>query len=253
MLTFHTSTDAWEGLNEALLLGPKELGPFYYKSGCIYVYDLVVHIQNPKLDEEFDFGRHFNYSMAKWKSLVSNYVNYEDLDNIKKTVDIEEAKGKSRVYNIALQFNNKHKHGKNCLLSVVFSRRAISSTPTISIFLRASEATKRLACDLLLFQRIGEYVYGDKPFEMVIHFNQLFNDDNVLLMYHSRKNLFKLFKENPVKDEVLSKRVSELKVTLRDLLDKDPMDIKYKIYRRVARSIQPNFKRPKTLAKYCTL
>lgn len=250
MLSYNTSTEAWEELNKEFLLGCKKWDPTI-KSGCIYVYDLVVHINTPKLDPEFDFGSHFNYSYAKWKSLVGNYIDKDNLENTKEQVLSEEKKGKNRVYNIALQFNNKHKHGKNCLLSIIFSRRAGKLTPTLCINLRASEVTKRLACDLLLFQRIGEFVYGSTSFDMVIHFNQIFNDDNVLLMYHAHEDVLKFLKLH--KKEIDKERYSYLRDQLKKLLETDPMDIKYKIYRRIARSIQPDFKNPKTLAKDCTL
>ena len=253
MLTYNNSLSVWEDLNRVFLLGFKEWN-FVKKSGCTYLYDLVIRITNPKLDPEFDFGKHFNYSMAKWKSLVNNYVDKEALSEIKSEVLKEESKGKSRVYNLALQFNNKHKHGKNCLLSIIFSRRAGKDTPTVLVYLRSSEVTKRLACDLLLFQRIGEYVYGEKEFDMVIHFNQLFNDDTVLLMYHAHENIFDLFKRyRDTTDKSQKARFKELSEELKDLLCKNDMEIKYKIYRRVARSIQSGYKKPKTLAKDCTL
>lgn len=250
MLSYNTSTEAWEELNKEFLLGCKKWNPTI-KSGCIYVYDLVVHINKPKLDPEFDFGSHFNYSFSKWKGLINNYIDRENLESVKSQVISEESKGKNRIYNIALQFNNNHKHGKNCLLSIIFSRRAGKSIPTLCITLRASEVTKRLACDLLLFQRIGEFVYGEALFDMVIHFNQIFNDDNVLLMYHAHEDLKKFLKLH--KKDIDKERYIYLRDQLKKLLETDPMDIKYKIYRRIARSIQPNFKNPKTLAKECTL
>lgn len=253
MRVYDNSLSAWEDLNRVFLIGFNDLG-FIRKSGCSYLYDLVVRIKNPSFDPEFDFGSHFNYSMAKWKSLVSNYIDKEALSSIKGEVLKEESKGKSRIYNLALQFNNKHKHGKNCLLSIIFSRRAGNTTPTLIIYLRSSEVTKRLACDLLLFQRIGEYVYGEKEFEMIVHFNQLFNDDTVLLMYHAHENLFDLIRGyTKIVDEPTKNRLLSLRKELKELLSKDPMDIKYKIYRRVARSIQREYKKPKTLAKHCTL
>ena len=253
MRSYNNSLSVWEDLNKVFLLGFKDWN-FVRKGGCTYLYDLVVSISNPKLDPEFDFGKHFNYSMAKWKSLVSNYVDKEALSEIRDEVLMEESKGKSRVYNLALQFNNKHKHGKNCLLSIIFSRRAGKSIPTVLVYLRSSEVTKRLACDLLLFQRIGEYVYGEKKFDMVIHFNQLFNDDTVLLMYHAHENIFDIFSENKnIADKDQKARFKELSEELQDLLYKDDMEIKYKIYRRVARAIQVGYKKPKTLAKDCTL
>lgn len=141
---------------------------FVCKGRATYLYDYVVGIKKPKLDSKFDFGRHFNYTISKWKSLVANYISREELNNLAIEIQAEENKN-SRGYALALQFQNNHGHGKNCLLSMVFSRRPGKTKPNICVFLRASEITKRLICDLLLFQRIGEYVYKDIDFTLTIH------------------------------------------------------------------------------------
>lgn len=244
---FKDSITAWENINEMFLRQDYELRATLH-SHALYVYDYTIGIRKPKLDPDFDFGRHFNYTMAKWKSLVSNYIDFTELKAIKEEVQAEESKSKSRIYNLALQFTNKHGHGKNCLLSMVFSRRANESKPTINIFLRASEVTKRLVCDLLLFQRIGEYIYGDTEFQLIIHFNQMFNDDTVLLMYHAHKSIKSILREST------SERSKELLETLKKLLKKDPSEIKYKVHRRAAKVLRPDIcKYPKTLAKDCKL
>ena len=181
--------------------------------------------------------------------MVSNYIDKRELEEIKQEVNIEETKrSSSKVYNIALQFTNKHGHGKNCLLSMVFSHRLGDSKPTISVYLRASEITKRLICDLLLFQRIGEYVYGDTPFQLVIHFNQLFNDDTVLLMYDVHHSIEDILEDHTgARTESLLKKLKELKKA-------DPEKIKYKVHRRAAKVLHPEqYKYPKTLAKDCKL
>lgn len=241
------SMTAWEELNEAFIKADNRFH-FLRGHGALYAYDLVIGIRNPKVDPEFDFGRHFNYTMNKWKSLVANYVDLEELSNIKQEVIAEEEKRSStKVYNLALQFTNKHGHGKNCLLSMVFSHRLGDSKPTISVYLRASEVTKRLICDLLLFQRIGEYVYGDAPFQMVIHFNQIFNDDTVLLMYDVHHPIQDIIVDNGERSKSLIKKLKELKKA-------NPEDIKYKVHRRAAKVLHPElYKYPKTLAKDCKL
>ena len=123
IIWFKDSITAWETINEMFLGHDYELGATVH-AHALYVYDYTIGIRNPKLDPEFDFGRHFNYTMSKWKSLVSNYIDRAELDSIKEEVKAEETKSRSRIYNLALQFTNKHGHGKNCLLSMVFSRRA---------------------------------------------------------------------------------------------------------------------------------
>lgn len=243
---FPDSTIAWEKINEAFLRNEEDLEA-EYKGKALYAYDLVIGIAKPRLDPNFDFGRHFNYTNAKWKTLVGNYIDYDSLDSAKKEVAKEEKRG-NKVYNVALQFINKHGHGKNCLLSMVFSRRANKKIPYIVVFLRASETTKRLACDLLLFQRIGEYVYGEQEFQLIVHFNQIFNDDTVLLMYHAHKDIQRLLKKAG------NERADELRKRLNYLLKCDPKEIKYKVHKRALKVLRPDlFKYPKTLAKDCQL
>lgn len=241
--------EAWEKLNEAFL-NPKGTNiNFISGHGALYAYDLVIGIKDPKVDPDFDFGRHFNYTSSKWRSLVANYIDKEELKLIRDEITTEENKrSSSKVYNLALQFTNKHGHGKNCLLSMVFSRRICCVNPTISVFLRASEVTKRLICDLLLFQRIGEFVYGDIPFRLVIHFNQIFNDDTVLLMYHVHKSITNMsWKIDDERANALLNRLIELEQI-------DPESIKYKVHRRVAKVLHPEiYHYPKTLARDCRL
>ena len=246
VIWFKDSLSAWENINEMFLRHDYELGATIH-AHALYVYDCTIGIRKPKLDPEFDFGKHFNYTISKWKSLVANYIDKPELDEIRKEVAHEESK-KTKIYNLALQFTNKHGHGKNCLLSMVFSRRANESKPTINVFLRASEVTKRLVCDLLLFQRIGEFVYGDTEFQLIIHFNQMFNDDTVLLMYHAHKSIKSILREST------SQRSKELLEKLKKLLKTNPEDIKYKVHRRAAKVLRPDIcKYPKTLAKDCKL
>ena len=145
-------------------------------------------------------------------------------------------------------FTNNHKHGKSCLLSMVFCRRPGIDKPNITIFLRASEVTKRLLCDLLLFQRIGEYVYGDTPFTITVHFNQIFNDDTVLLMYNAHKDLGSLLSNSN------TDRSKYMRLKLEEFLRKNPQDVKYKIHRRVVKVLRPDLmKYPITLVRDCKL
>lgn len=238
---FKDSQTAWENINELFLYHTDTSHVFCHRGGGTYLYDVVFGIRNPKLDPEFDFGRHFNYHKAKWNQLVSNYINSEDLKSLKSQIqDIRDTN------NISLQFDNTHKSGKRCLLSMVVSKR--NGIFNLSIFLRASEITKRLIFDFLLIQRIGEYLFDGDKFTVVFHINQLFNDDVVLLMYHAHRSILDPLKEK--KD----KRSRELLEKLNKLLEGDPYKIKYKIHRRVAKVLRPDiFKYPKTLAKECKL
>lgn len=243
-LEFKNSMKAWEGLNRLFLFN--EEGFEVERIGkAQYINDLVIYINNPLVDPEFDFGRHFNYTISKWKSLVANYINKEELISLK--AEVLSALKSKKIFNIGYQFDNKHAHGKNCLLSMVVSNKAGMDNPMITVFMRASEVTKRLICDLLLIQRIGEYLLSGSNFHVCIHFNQIFNDDTVLLMYHAHENLLKLSDKLGIYDYNWYDR-------LKYLLEVNPDDIKYKVHRRALKVLRPELYRyPKTLAKDCVL
>ena len=167
------------------------------------------------------------------------------------------------IYNYSMSFTNNHGCGKKCLLSIVFSKRCKENNPTISVYLRASEITKRLIFDFLFVQRIGEYVYGHNNFKMVFHINQMFNDNTVLLMYHAHKDIRKLLKKKEDKRSIkpledlntfLEKQRSiKLLEDLNTFLEKPIDSIKYKIHKRVAKVLQEDIKKPVTLVKDCKL
>lgn len=245
--TFDNSMTAWEGLNEAFLRNDEWLNACY-NSHCLYAYDITIGIRNPQVDPDFDFGRHFNYTPNKWRQLVNNYLDTRELKELRDEIDLLEFNKKD--YALALQFSNNHQHGKNCLLSMVFSRRPRREKPNICVFLRASEVTKRLICDLLLFQRIGEYVYRDEPFTLTIHFNQIFNDDSVLLMYHVHRDVFEIMKAKGIARE----RQEEITSLLKKLIAMEPDKVKYKVHRRAVKVLRPDLvDYPVTLAKNCKL
>lgn len=244
LLMFRNSMIAWEELNRLFLFNT--LGLDIKRIGkAQYLNDLVVYIKKPLVDPEFDFGRHFNYTMSKWKSLISNYVDENELCKLR--IEVVEAMNKRNIFNLGYQFINKHAHGKNCLLSLTVSRKAGVDKPMLTVFMRASEVTKRLICDLLLIQRIGEYLFSGDNFSISIHFSQIFNDDTVLLMYHAHEDLLKLSDKLGIYDFNWYER-------LKHLLKVDPDTIKYKVHKRALKVLRPElYKYPKTLAKDCTL
>ena len=219
---FPDSLLAWEYFNEVFLSGEEGL-PFVFQKNATYLYDVVFGIMDPRLPSNIDFGKLFNYSQAKWRLLVSNYLDEFVINKTKREVTDLHKKG--LVYNYSMSFTNNHGCGKKCLLSIVFSKRCKENNPTISVYLRASEITKRLIFDFLFVQRIGEYVYGHNNFKMVFHINQMFNDNTVLLMYHAHKNIIKLLKKKE------DKRSIKLLEDLNTFLEKPIDSIKYKIHK----------------------
>jgi len=117
---FPDSLLAWEYFNEVFLSGEEGL-PFVFQKNATYLYDVVFGIMDPRLPSNIDFGKLFNYSQAKWRLLVSNYLDEFVINKTKREVTDLHKKG--LIYNYSMSFTNNHGCGKKCLLSIVFSKR----------------------------------------------------------------------------------------------------------------------------------
>lgn len=206
-LEFATSQEAWEKLNEAFL----RLDPVLFEkgatanSGVAVVYNVFIKVRKAWVDPDFDYGRCFNYKEAKWTSLLNNYIDFNKLDLLRSKVRVMK-KSYNQNYNISYTFNNHHDNGKQCLLAATFSKRFNEDVPVITMVLRASEITKRLIFDLLLVQRMAEYVYGpEQTVQLNIFATQMYGNTETLLMYHTHKPLKKVLKgvKNPWTYKVL--------------------------------------------------
>ena len=206
-LEFATSQEAWEKLNEAFL----RLDPVLFEkgatanSGVAVVYNVFIKVRKAWVDPDFDYGRCFNYKEAKWTSLLNNYIDFNKLDLLRSKERVMK-KSYNQNYNISYTFNNHHDNGKQCLLAATFSKRFNEDVPVITMVLRASEITKRLIFDLLLVQRMAEYVYGpEQTVQLNIFATQMYGNTETLLMYHTHKSLKKVLKgvKNPWTDKVL--------------------------------------------------
>lgn len=205
-LEFATSQEAWEKLNEAFL----RLDPVLFEkgatanSGVAVVYNVFVKVRKAWVDPDFDYGRCFNYKDAKWTSLLNNYIDFNKLDLLRSKVRSMK-RSYNQNYNISYTFNNHHDNGKQCLLAATFSKRFNEDVPVITMILRASEITKRLIFDLLLVQRMAEYVYGpEQTVQLNIFATQMYGNTETLLMYHTHKPLKKILKgvSNPWVDKL---------------------------------------------------
>lgn len=195
-LEFATSQEAWEKLNEGFLRMDSllfEKGAIA-NSGLAVVYNVFIKIRKAWMDPNFDYGYTFNYTETKWTSLLNNYIDFNRLDLIRSKLRYLKAKY-NQNYNISYLFNNKHDNGKQCLLVATFSKRFQEDIPVVTMILRASEITKRLAFDLLLVQRMAEYVYGpDQSVQINVFATQMYGNVETLLMYDPHKPIKKVLK-----------------------------------------------------------
>lgn len=242
-----TSQEAWEKVNEYLFLNEKDLkDKGAGRDGNASVsYDNFIYIRKAWVDPNFDFGRMFGYRVQKWTHLVNNYVDMNYLDLVKQDVTLREMK-KQRMYNVTKHFANSHTNGKDCLISLTFSRRTSTDAPVLIFHTRASEITKRLLIDLLLVQRMGEYVYGNNDFSIMMYSPMMYLNIEAFTMYHTHRNLKKLLKKHYGEGKdfkfKLENRLEPFQKRVMGVLDKfltcHPMDIKYKSHRRAVKQLQ---------------
>ncbi len=195
-LEFATSQEAWEKLNEGFL----RMDPLLFEKGAIansglaVVYNVFIKIRKAWMDPNFDYGYTFNYTETKWTSLLNNYIDFNRLDLIRSKLRYLKAKY-NQNYNISYLFNNRHDNGKQCLLVATFSKRFQEDIPVVTMILRASEITKRLAFDFLLVQRMAEYVYGpEQSVQINVFATQMYGNVETLLMYDPHKPIKKVLK-----------------------------------------------------------
>lgn len=222
---YKTSLEAWEGMNEVLL-----------KDGLNKTMtDILINIEDPRMPLDLNLGRLFNYTYQKWSNLLRNYIVDEGLKEVKRLWD-------SGKRSISHNFANKHKGaGKACLSCFIVSKR--QGKPNISFTLRASEVTKRLLCDLVLFWRIGKYIFGDSNFTITLYINQAYSDGCTAFLYFNYKS--------PDQFEV-PKAVVDKYNKFKEI--KEVTDITYKIYRRVYKVLRPDkYTYPETFVRDCKL
>lgn len=238
-LEFGTSQEAWEKLNESFL----RLDPVLFNKGSIAnagvaaSYNVFIKIRKAWIDPDFDYGRYFNYTESKWTTLLNNYVDFNQLDLLKSQVKLRKSSNQQN-YNISYLFNNSHNNGKQCLLAATFSKRFTEDIPVVTLYIRVSEITKRLPFDLLLIQRISEYLYGkDITVSLNIFASQMYGNIETLLMYSSYKPLKKILKGIP-KDNPWRVRVSEVYNKFKDGTPEQFSS--FKVYLRSFKVLRPD-------------
>jgi len=170
-LYYPTTQEAWARLNLYIAQNEHEIvtsGRGASSGSELILHNVFVVIDKARIDPNFDFGLYLGYTDKKWVTLVKNYVDYNYLDLIRVEINKRKAK-KSNKYNFTFHFSNKYGSGKDCLISITFSKRSRDVIPVLTYHIRTSEISKRLIFDFLLVERIGEYIYG-KNYPYKIHF-----------------------------------------------------------------------------------
>src|SRR5690606_3561520 len=126
---------------------------------------------------------------------------------------------------------------KGCLLSLTFTRRLNSTYPFLVFTLRASEVTKRLLWDLLLIQKMGEYVYGKNArFGIDVFCLHIYISAECFVIYDNHKKLKKFIK--PRDGKPLTTYQNRVFKVHNDFKTKNIDDIGYRVHKRSAMQIQ---------------
>lgn len=240
-LKFDTLQEGWEGINEYLYL---EVEDIEKKGGGSYgpewvSYNNYIVMKNAWVDPDFNFGKVLGYAKKKWSALVNNYVNFQYLDIIRAEISMR-IKKNARSYNYAYHFSNSHGSGKDCLISLTFTKRLGITHPVAVFTIRTSEVTKRLIFDFLLVQRIIEYVYGHNDVEVHMFAPSFYITAESFVMYHNHKDLFKMKVHYGKGEHREAHKFHEKveKIYHEYSTHPDPRSIRYKVHRRSAMQIQ---------------
>lgn len=234
---FQSLQDAWEGINLWLANADQETirkdggGGMY---GTEYIsYNNMVVINTTWIDPNFDFGKVLGYTIKKWTTLVKNYVDFNYLDMVKS--EITHRRGKNaKSYNLSFHFSNKAGGGKDCLISLVFSKRVDEPFPTVFFNVRTSEVTSRLLFDFLLVQRIVEYVYGEgHPAEVHFYAPSMFITAERFSMFAHWKGWDKI--EKKLGNDRFQNRIRQV---YNHFKTADLDTIRYKVHSRCAEVVQ---------------
>ena len=232
---FKNSQSAWEFLNESFFNHSDELieDKGAIRNGTeLELHDVFIFINKAKVNSNIDFGNYFGYRQQKWTGLVNNYIEINELESFKKEVQSREATN-SKNYNVSMHFRNIHGHGKGCLLTLTASRRTQYDTPIITVTMRSSEITKRLLLDLLLIQRVSEFIYSKQArCSIQLYATKMYQNAESFSMYNNHKPF----------EEFDDGGKSEWQNKVRSILDKflncNIDDIKYKVHKRSVRQLQ---------------
>ncbi len=234
-LHFKDLQSGWRGINEYLFLKCREidaLGGGTYSTEYVS-YNNYVIMDKAWVDPDFNFGKVLGYAKAKWSGLVSNYVNMNYLDIIKNTIQHRHGKD-AKSYNYSFHFSNKHGHGKDCLMTLCFTKRVTHKRPVVVFTIRTSEVTKRLLFDFLLVQRIVEYVYGHNDVEVHLFAPSFYITAESFVMYNNVKNIHKLLDNFLEKNKLGIHKFQEKVLERIDeyMNHPDPHSVVYRVHRR---------------------
>lgn len=245
VLEFDNLLSAWEGINQYLFLECEEItsrGGGAYGPEWVSYRNYVI-AKKAVVDPKLNIGKVLGYTIKKWSALVNNYVDFKYLDLLRGELGYRTGRG-ARSYNYSYHFSNHHGAGKDCLISLNFTKQIGVANPIVIFNIRTSEVTKRLIFDFILVQRIIEYVYGHNNVEVHFFAPSFYITAESFVMFNNQKELKGLLKEHR---KLHKKEYHEENHKFQDKVIKrldeycnhpNPRSIRYKVHRRSALQVQ---------------
>ena len=154
---------------------------FFIIGASLYINNLIIKTES--CDCNLDLAD-FNYTKAKWTTLVNKYIDEHDYYLLKQR--LVESTAKTLTFNFKIHIglstdNDQTKNRDSCLVGLVFSRNGNKGAWTnVSIYYRTIEIFKKGAIDLLLFNRMFNDLPNLNLKEYIFHIPQGFYSSFIL-------------------------------------------------------------------------
>lgn len=154
---------------------------FFIIGASLYINNLIIKTES--CDCNLDLAD-FNYTKAKWTTLVNKYIDEHDYYLLKQR--LVESTAKTLTFNFKIHIGlstdkDQTKNRDSCLVGLVFSRNGNKGNWTnVSIYYRVGEIYKKFPCDLILFNRMFTELPNLDIKEYLFHIPQPFFSSFIL-------------------------------------------------------------------------
>lgn len=178
-LEYKDFTELYHELSRFPIKHEDEFGDDYFNIGASqYINNLIVKTTSHSLEGAQSDLSNFNYTIAKWTTLINKYIDKKDYFLLKERLMSSTAKTLTFNFKIHVGLSTDTDQTKNrdsCIIALVFSRNGNKGPWTIvNIFYRVCEIYKKFACDLMLLNRMFEDLPNLDLKEYLFHIPQPF-------------------------------------------------------------------------------
>lgn len=151
---------------------------FFTIGASQYVNNLVIETDSHNISGPSSDLGNFNYTMAKWSTLLNKYVDNQAYADLKTRLVWSTCKTLTFNFKIHVALptdTDQTKSRDSCIIAIVFSRNGTSGKWThVNIFWRVAEIYQKFAVDLLLLNRMFEDLPNLQLSKYALHLAQPF-------------------------------------------------------------------------------